>query len=355
LTETGLRDSNLSAVEELWFTRCPVPTATGIAADLGWFDEEFDDDGIIVRSLQERHGPFSPEHYGHGIPTLFREGGNVPALWAKAGGQATRLIGLTWIEERQAILVRQDSDITGPDDLYGRRLAIPRHPEVPIDFWSAMALRGFEGALSTVGRTLSDADLVDVAWPARETTGARVPAVSQWHREIDELTQGNVDAIYVKGAVAAELTARGALRVAIDLDAIADRRVRFNNGTPRPITVHQQLLEERPDLVARYLSVVLRAVTWADSHPDERDRIIAEETGAGREGVLAAYGRSAGDGIGVDLSDERLALLVAQKDFLLRYGYLDSDIDIREWADHEPLRAAAELNSIYQAQTRESR
>lgn len=37
----------------LWFTRCPVPTATGIAADRHWLSEEFAPDGIEVRSLQD--------------------------------------------------------------------------------------------------------------------------------------------------------------------------------------------------------------------------------------------------------------------------------------------------------------
>ena len=51
-------------MSDLWFTRCPVPTATGLAADQGWFDAEFAADGISVRSLQDgrsagRAGPVS--------------------------------------------------------------------------------------------------------------------------------------------------------------------------------------------------------------------------------------------------------------------------------------------------------
>ena len=36
------------------------------------------------------------------------------------------------------------------------------------------------------------------------------------------------------------------LVVGIDLDGFSDRRFRVNNGTPRPITVHERLLEEHP-------------------------------------------------------------------------------------------------------------
>ena len=113
-------------VSELWFTRCPVPTATGIAADLGSFGDEFGPDGIAVRSLQDvPRSNLSAQHFEHGLDALFREGGNVPALWTRARGQETRLIGLTWIEERQAILVRAESDLDSVADLKGRRLAVP--------------------------------------------------------------------------------------------------------------------------------------------------------------------------------------------------------------------------------------
>ena len=42
-----------TACDALWYTRCPVPTALGIAVHRGWFDEEFGPDGITLNSLQE--------------------------------------------------------------------------------------------------------------------------------------------------------------------------------------------------------------------------------------------------------------------------------------------------------------
>lgn len=71
----------------LWFTRCPVPTATGIAADRQWLADEFTPDGITVRSLQDA-APDADRaaHFTHALPGLFREGGNVPALWARSRG-----------------------------------------------------------------------------------------------------------------------------------------------------------------------------------------------------------------------------------------------------------------------------
>ncbi|MFE7357688.1 ABC transporter substrate-binding protein [Streptomyces sp. NPDC057543] len=318
----------------LWFTRCPVPTATGIAADRQWLTEEFAPDGITVRSLQDA-APDADRaaHFTHALPGLFREGGNVPALWARSRGERTRLIGLTWIEERQTVLVGPGSAIQGAEALRGLRLAVPAH-DIAIDFWRAMALRGFEGALASVGLTLDDAVLVDVPAAEREV---------QWGAELAALRRGDVDAVYVKGALAVEAAQRAGAEVAVELDDLPDRRHRINNGTPRPITVHQQLLEDHPGLVDRFLAVLLRAADWAAGQPGEVARILGAETGAGADGVAGAYRPGTHLALHPDLSPERLALLAGQEAGLRAHGFLAEPVDVTAWADPEPLRRATAL------------
>ena len=318
----------------LWYTRCPVPTATGIAADRGWLTGEFAADGIAVRSLQDA-APDTDRaaHYTHALPGLFREGGNVPALWARSRGERTRLIGLTWIEERQVVLVAPGSGIRGAAALRGLRLAVPAH-SIAIDFWRAMALRGFEGALASAGLTPYDATLLDV--PADGYP-------EQWSAELAALRRGDVDAVYVKGALAVEAARRAGAEIAVELDELPDRRFRVNNGTPRPITVHQQLLDDHPDLVDRFLSVLLRAADWAAGHPGEVARILGAETGAGADGVAGAYRPGTHLTLHPDLSTERLALLAQQESALRAHGFLPEPVDVTTWADPEPLRRAALL------------
>ncbi|HEX8059173.1 MAG TPA: ABC transporter substrate-binding protein, partial [Novosphingobium sp.] len=65
---------------EIWFTRCPVPTATGIAYKLGWLSEAFAADGIELKTLQESSAELGRHHYDHRLPTLIREGGNMLAF-----------------------------------------------------------------------------------------------------------------------------------------------------------------------------------------------------------------------------------------------------------------------------------
>ncbi len=109
-------------LSKLWFTRCPVPTAKGLAHKLGWLAVEFARDGISIATLQDRditdsgstaeeRRAFSRHHYDHDLPGLFREGGNMLAIAARAQDAPSRLIGLTWIEEGQSLIVRADSGI----------------------------------------------------------------------------------------------------------------------------------------------------------------------------------------------------------------------------------------------------
>ncbi|MFJ5229696.1 ABC transporter substrate-binding protein [Kitasatospora sp. NPDC088391] len=320
--------------DTLWFTRCPVPTATGIAADRGWLAEEFAPEGIAVRSLQDVPPEVAADHhYTHALTGLFREGGNVPALWARSRGERTRLLGLTWIEERQTVLVRADSGIRSAGQLRGARLALPRHP-IAIDFWRAMALAGHRGALASAGLAPDDAAWVDVE---------AAPGGGQWEAELAALRDGSVDAVYVKGALAVEAARRYGAVPAVELDTLPDRRHRVNNGTPRPITVHQQLLDEQPELVVRFLAVLLRAADWAADRPAETARILGAETGAGPEGVAGAYAAGGHRTLHPDLSADRLDLLARQERFLAGQGFLADRVDVHDWADPAPLAAARAL------------
>jgi 2'-hydroxybiphenyl-2-sulfinate desulfinase len=217
-----------------------------------------------------------------------------------------------------------------------------------------MALRGFAGALATAGLGLADVRFVEVGpggqagpagarWPARSDGGA-------WPG-LAELASGAVDAVYVKGARSAEDAARIGAVVAVDLDATADRRFRVNNGTPRPITVHERLLDEHEELVVGFLAQTLRAADWAAGHPEEVRAILARETRSGSEGVDRAYRPGFHTGLHPDLSAERRELLRVQKDFLLVHGFLAADVDLDAWTADEPLAKARALVDADTAET----
>ncbi|SDF43148.1 MULTISPECIES: ABC transporter substrate-binding protein [unclassified Duganella] len=345
----------MSKTDTIWFTRCPVPTATGLAYKLGWLDQEFATEGIALKTLQEVGGELARQHYDHELTTLIREGGNLFALPARAQGANTRLIGLTWIDEWQSILVRPGSQISSPADLAGKRLALPRFRDIDLaenkrgrSIARGMSLAGYHGALASAGLTLEDVTLVEVGSTTPQTQGD-APGAGLWHG-IEALILGEVDAVYVKGAAAADAARAAGAVVGINLDQLPQRRHRVNNGTPRPITVHQDFLDQHFDLVVRFLAQTLRAADWARSHEAEVRAILQAETRAGSEGVAAAYRDGFHLSLAPDLSDERLSLFELQKNFQLRHGFLDRDVDVRAWADHAPLKAA---HALLQQQAKE--
>jgi ABC-type nitrate/sulfonate/bicarbonate transport system substrate-binding protein len=333
-----------SALQRIWFTRCPVPTASGLAHRLGWLSEEFARDGISVATLQEGPQELAGRHYDHDLPGLFREGGNVPALAARAQGIPTRLIGLTWIDESQSILVRADSPIRRPEDLKGARIALPAFGATRgQSFVRAMTLQGVRGALALAGLPFEAITFVEV--PLSRSVGDGRERLQRLWAGLTQLVEGEVDAVYVKGAAAVDAARRLGLTVGIDLDGFPDKRTRVNNGTPRPITVHEDLLRDHFDVVVRFLAQTLRAANWARDNRDELLRILEGETRAGAEGVASAYRGEFHRSLDPTLDPERLALLRQQKDFLWRHGFLEHDIDIDAWADPRPLAAAHELLS----------
>ncbi len=119
---------------EIWYTRCPVPTTSGIAQHFRWLHREFDRNGIALESIRaSADRTVRNSHYDHTHPNMFREGGNVPPLWARANGRNTALVGITWVDEEQVILVRGDSGIRDISELRGRRLGLPKHDSQIVD------------------------------------------------------------------------------------------------------------------------------------------------------------------------------------------------------------------------------
>ncbi|MEU6797057.1 ABC transporter substrate-binding protein [Nonomuraea wenchangensis] len=320
----------------IWYTRCPVPTASGVALDTGRLAASLREAGLSLAPIQ-RAG-LDEAHFDHRLPALFREGGNVPALWARSRGERTRLVGLTWVPELQALVTRPGSGITGPGGLKGRRLILPTHGGDRVDFFRAMALRGFDASLRSAGLSLDDVELVDAPAPLPHTHD--VGADGFYAATVAALNAGLGDVAYVKGAPGADVIARDGLECVHDLTRTADARLQVNNGTPRTLTVSEDLAVRRPDVVARYIAALRQAARWAAAHPDDTTRIVAAETGSTPAGVARAYGHELYHRLEPELNAEWLEHLDDQKRFLLRHGVITRDFAIGEWADPEPLAAS---------------
>lgn len=335
-------------LDTLWYTRCPVPTGLGIAVQKGWLQATVGALGTEVQSLRESDDKAVREsHFDHTLRNSVRHGGNIPAIWARAQGRETRVIGLSWADEVQLILTRQDSGIKTVKDLKGRTFGLPDWAGAQIDFTRAQALRGLENALSLEGLKVGDVKLKNFHYggtfsdtPVRSIAGTPVTQkVTERNLELIGLLRGEVDAIFLKGAHAAQQAHDFGLHTVIDTGSHPDPLIRSNNGTPRTLAVDLNLLENHFDVASGILDSVLRAEQWAHTHPEETRRYLAQETNSSEYWVTAAYGNDAHLRLRTGLDEQAIAALQDFTHFLHRWRFIPNSFDVREWIDARPLEA----------------
>jgi len=332
-------------VTELWYTRCPVPTASGIAQHKRWLHGEFERTGVKLESIRASQDRAVREsHFRHSLPGSFREGGNVPPIWTRSRGQDTVVVAITWVDETQLVLVRPDSDIRSIADLRGRKLGIVKKEAKSdlVDVGRAEGLRGLLTALKIggVGRQeVTFVDLDDAEWELKDRTD---PAETRRHVPTEALLAGKVDAIFIKGAGSSIALDRG-LRPILDVNEQFDPLLRISAGSPRPVTVDRQTLIESPELVDRYLAVLQKTAQWARENADDVVRSISAETNASEDAVRRAFGPKLHLAFEPQLSPLYLKGLRDQKDWLLAEGFIPADFDFDAWIDRAPLARARKL------------
>jgi len=79
-----------------------LPGAHGLERGVpaGLLAKSFAEIGISLCSVRAAEDAAVREsHYDNSLRNQFREGGNVPAIWARSLGQPTRVVGITWVDE----------------------------------------------------------------------------------------------------------------------------------------------------------------------------------------------------------------------------------------------------------------
>jgi len=142
----------------------------------------------------------------------------------------------------------------------------------------------------------------------------------------------------VKGARGVQAAETLGATLVYDLRKHPDPNVRANNGAPRPITVDQAFLDEKPEWVERFLQQIIDVGNWSEQHEEETIAYIARESRSTPEYVRKAYGEDAHLRQQTDLSTRSIEALTHYKNFLLQEGFIESDIDIEAWIDPAPLR-----------------
>lgn len=339
-----------TSISGVIYTICPVLVASHIAVENGWLKEELKKVGTNLKYLRSLPKADWLPHFNHRLPNLFRDGGNIPAIWTKSEGVDTKLVGLTFSGNGGQILVRVNSGINRVKDLKGRKIGLSKGQDLKrIDFWRATAERGIFLALGNAGIKKEDVEIIDLPEPdyAIFLEPAQKPAElwgtgksnSLFRAEVKALLEGKVDAIYSNHGRSIALEAEGAVKVIEDLGKYPDWTLQVANS-PYTITVNSDLAEKHPEIVVAYLRAALKAGTWINNHPSEAGEIFTKVTsfpcGACAAKELQEYD------LVPKLSGKNIAGLEVEKKFLLEHGYIKNDFDVREWVDTSFLEEALE-------------
>ncbi|MBL8265193.1 ABC transporter substrate-binding protein [Steroidobacter sp.] len=343
------------SVDALWYTRCPAPTAASIAIREGWLEQEFASDGIAVQSLASAHDPrVHLSHYNHSQPNSFRFGGYVPPLVSASRGADLRVLGLSWPDRTAAVLALPDSGMRGPADLRGARLSVPKRLKDSTDWWRALVLSGYESALEVAGLSLDDVRLVEVNIDRpymADATAGQAAGQSLWgarsqfavqREEITALLRGEVDAIYSDAAMGEIVKAAFGLVTVVDLTAPEETN-NISMAQPLVLTATGSLVEQRPDLVVRWITRLLDADAWARAHQSRVLQIIAQDVGLPEDFVHGAYSSRIYQQLDVSMSPLRVRMLEQKAAELERWGFLQQPLDMRALLDPAPLQQAQAL------------
>jgi len=153
--------------KEVYYTNCPLVSASNVDQELGWTREEFKKIGVkygFLRSVREND--WYP-HYIHNLDNLFRFGGLFPPVAVHADIRRTRLLGLTHApHEGGCMLVRARDDIYLMSELKGKKIGLSKSLNViKNDWWRIQEHHGIELMLMLNDMTMKDVEIVEFLYP----------------------------------------------------------------------------------------------------------------------------------------------------------------------------------------------
>lgn len=342
----------------IWYTRCPVATASGLAFQRKAFDEAFAGSDYVVRNIRELGREKADSHFDHSLASSFREGGAIPPMWARQGGADTCLVGLTFVADALRFYVRADDPATGFADLAGRRLGVAHRPYLMIDFMRVNGHKAYAAALEVHGMTAGDIRYTPVeihddmhasinANYRQADPGGNAHRKSLYQTEIDALLEGRIDCFFAKNAECGLIERQFAGRIRPVYDLLQAPQARFKvNANPRIITVSGNLVRHHPQAVVDYLRVLVRTARWASENPAAARDTMAAELGVTPEDITACYERDFQGKLWPNLSAATFELLEDQHRFMVENGYLSEPLDIPAWTRAEFLRQACECEAV---------
>jgi ABC-type nitrate/sulfonate/bicarbonate transport system substrate-binding protein len=341
---------------EVFYTNCPLVSASNIDQELGWVKEEYLKIGVDYAYFRSRRENNWYPHYVHNLDNLIRFGGLFPPIHVKADIRKTHLLGATHApREGGCMMVRARDDIYRMTDLKGKKIGITKSLNtIKNDWWRIQEHQQILLMLRMNGMTENDVEIVDFPYPDDWYDDPKMlePLYNPTHWQLNRdhkhdlafrplepsLLDGTVDAIYTQSKVFQHIQeATGQMKAIEDLTRYPDWTLQVAN-IPAVITCTDVMAKEHPELVIAYMKGMIRVGRWANEHKHAAAAILDKQTYY--LDVEDTYRGIKEMDLVPNLSPQNLAAVEIGKDFMLEHGYIKNDFDVQEWAAPEFLEQA---------------
>lgn len=344
---------------EVYYTNCPLVSASNVDQELGWTREEYKKIGVDYSFMRSRRETNWYPHYIHNLDNLIRFGGLFPPVHVHADVRRTKLLGATHApHEGGAMMVRSRDDIYKMSDLRGKKIGLTKSMNtIKNDWWRIQEHQGIELMLRMNDMTMDDVEIVEFPYPDDwydnpEMLDAMENPSELWLKRDHKhdlafrpletaLIEGIVDAIYTQSKVFQHLQeATGLMKAVEDLSKYPDWTLQVAN-IPAVITCSEEMAEQHPELVVAFMKGMIKVGRWANEHKHAAAAILDRQTFY--LDVEDTYRGIKDLDMVPNLSAQNLASIEIGKDFMVSHGYIKNDFDVYEWAAPEFAEEAAKL------------
>jgi ABC-type nitrate/sulfonate/bicarbonate transport system substrate-binding protein len=342
---------------EVFYTNCPLISASNVDQELGWTREEFKKLGVDYNYFRYYRETDWYPHYIHNQDNLIRFGGLFPPVHVQADIRRTRLLGVTHApKEGGCMMVRSRDDIYTMQELKGKKIGISKSMnQVKNYWWRIQEHQGIELMLRINGMTMDDIELVEFPYADDWYNDPKMlePMLNPsdlWlqrdhkhdlaFRPLETaLEKGIIDACYTQSKPLQQLSeATGKFKAIEDLSLHPDWTLQVAN-IPAAITCSDVMYNEHPELAVAFMKGMIRVGRWSNENKHAAAGILDRQTfyldvEHTFEGIKPID-------IVPNLSPQNMASVEIGKDFMLKHGYIKNDFDVHEWAAPDIIEKAA--------------